>query len=308
MQYDILSRWALPLGGSVAALLCWGIYSAFERMKLQRKRRRRARIDATSADAGIGAFPIECAESKVRIALGAVAATPIVMVASYMSALKIDVVVKDADSIAGLGIAGFLLWGVALFRWRRTLRLQREIQWYYNAKAMVDRAVAPLAKRGYAVLRDFKAEQLSIHHLLVGPKGVFTIQTLVNSMASKSDQMIDATATYDGRTVFFPNKKDHLSIEAAEKSAENLSEWISRTLEAPIAARAIIAVPGWQIKRISAEGISVINPSQMEALFQYIKPRPLSEAAIHQIVQQIEPHCERARETQNATAVSETAC
>ncbi len=56
----------------------------------------------------------------------------------------------------------------------------------------------------------------------------------------------------------------------------------------PLSVRAIVAVPDRQVKRISADGIPMVNPRQFAALFQLIQPHPLSEEMIRNIVRRIE--------------------
>ncbi|MEJ2039315.1 MAG: hypothetical protein P8X55_10315, partial [Desulfosarcinaceae bacterium] len=72
-------------------------------------------------------------------------------------------------------------------------------------------------------------------------------------------------------------------ISQAQRKAERISEWLSGFLSEPVAARAIIAMPGWTIKRTSPEGISVVNPGQFGSLFAHVQARPL-EALDIQII------------------------
>ena len=54
---------------------------------------------------------------------------------------------------------------------------------------------------------------------------------------------------------------------------------------------AIVALPGWFVKRTSAAGISVVNPKQFTSLFNHIQPRPLSRETIQRVVHQLEQKC-----------------
>jgi hypothetical protein len=70
-----------------------------------------------------------------------------------------------------------------------------------------------------------------------------------------------------------------------------MSNWISSAIGEPVAARAIVALPGWFVKRTSADGISVVNPKQFPSLFKHIKPRTLTDEMIRRMVHQIEQKC-----------------
>ena len=87
------------------------------------------------------------------------------------------------------------------------------------------------------------------------------------------------------------NGDDFKIIEQAERKASWLSEWIGSAIGEPVAARAIVALPGWFVKRTSADGISVVNPKQFPSLFKHIKPRILTDAMITRIVHQLEQKC-----------------
>ncbi len=286
MGLDLILKFSFPLGALAAILISWAMLSAIHLLLFKRKKR-------TGPEESAADQAIECARMKARITLGAVLASPIVLGGGCIVALVTDNVLADLASIALLGAGGIALWVFAILRWRISIRRLKEVSWYYAAQKMVEESVAPLTPRGHMIFRDITVDDLSIDHLIVGPKGVFVLQTLVRSVSIRPNQLQDTTVTYDGRTLFFPSGQEHSSVDQATACAEKLSQWLSEHLDAPIAARAIIALPGWQVKRISAEGISVINPSQMEALFQYIKARPLSEQVIKQIVDHIELHVKK---------------
>jgi hypothetical protein len=89
----------------------------------------------------------------------------------------------------------------------------------------------------------------------------------------------------------FPSGDDDKTIARAERQASWISDWISSAVGEQVAARAIVALPGWFVKRTSAEGISVVNPEQFPSLFRHIKPRHLSDETITRIVAAIEQRC-----------------
>ena len=231
---------------------------------------------------------MDWAEAGERIALGCTIATPLF----FMLSLGVLTATNALNPTAmwTLLIGAILMSAYAYKRYVSARRHHRDIKWYHEARAMVDRAVAPLVPRGYVVFRDFQDDELHIDHLLVGPKGVFALQTLVRTTQPKEGNVATFTVAYDGRALFFPQGEDHIIVNHAERQAEQISEWLTKRLGTPIAARAILTLPGWQVKRTSSQGISVINPGQMEALFQYILPWPLTEDFLLQIVRLLENH------------------
>jgi hypothetical protein len=171
---------------------------------------------------------------------------------------------------------------VLLLNERKTLRLA------YAEKSAVGRELEQFTRDGFRVYHDFPAETFSIDHIVVGPKGVFTVKTKTHSKPAAKNRIEDATVAYDGRMLYFPREEDFRTIEEARQQADWLSDWLGSAIGEPIAARAIIALPGWLVKRTSAEGIPVVNLQQFSSLFKHIKPRLLSDPMIRRIIQQLD--------------------
>lgn len=294
------SLWAVG-----ATLLLWGIL-AFVLQQMVKRREGNAAAEEGDRRSTALRLRERIAQGRLTVntALTAVVATPLVFCMGHIAFVHIRSRSLTAGGIAVAVISGAILWGWACLRWRRARRDLRLRWWIYDAKAMVAKHVLDLKARGYVVFSDCQIDETAFDHILVGPKGVFTVQTFVGAAAYLADLNAYGTVAYDGRTLFFPDEENHESIEQASAEAETLSEWLSRALEAPLAARAIVALPGWQIKRTSAEGISVINPSQFEALFQYVRPRPLSEEMILQLTDQVRQHCAEEAEPFNTPTPS----
>jgi hypothetical protein len=170
---------------------------------------------------------------------------------------------------------------------RTTLRL------HYEGVREVGQQLEQLTRDGFHVYHGLPAETFNIDHVVVGLKGVFAVETKTHLKSAHPKRPEDVTVKYDGRTLRFPKDEDYKTIDRARKQADWLSEWLGKTIGEPIAARAIVALPGWLVKRTSAEGIPVVNPQQFSSLFKYIKPRPLSDPVITRIHHQLVSICRR---------------
>ncbi|MEJ2154477.1 MAG: nuclease-related domain-containing protein [Desulfobacteraceae bacterium] len=161
----------------------------------------------------------------------------------------------------------------------------------YEGEVLVAKQLNRLMDDGYHVYHDFPADRFHIDHVVIGPTGVMAVETRTRVKAVSRNRNPDPVVTYDGRMLHFPKYSDYQIIEKAKYQAAWLSQWIAATVGEDIAARAIVALPGWSVKRTSAEGIPVVNPSQFETLFKHIKPRPLSEGQVASIIRQIDQQC-----------------
>ena len=177
---------------------------------------------------------------------------------------------------------GYYLWRlVRLLSGRRMCRLRLE------AEVTVGQELNLLMTDGYRVFHDFPADQFKIDHIVIGPTGVMVVETKTRG----HNRQADAVVAYDGRMLHFPKVSDYETIDQANLKAEWISEWLSSTIGEDVCARAMVAVPGWSVKRTSADGIPVVNPKQFATLFKYIKPRPMTDGLMQHIVKQIEGRC-----------------
>ena len=189
---------------------------------------------------------------------------------------------------ACFGIGFFLFFRYKLIK---LLDKRRLIRLGYEGELAVGQELDQLIHDGFYVYHDFPADKFNIDHIVVGAKGVFAVETKARSKPTTKNRVEDATVEYDGRTLYFPKGDDFKTIDQAKRQATWLSNWLGKAIGEPIATRAIVALPGWFVKRSSSEGISVVNPKQFSSLFEHIKPRLLSESMITRINHQLDQKC-----------------
>jgi len=275
-----------------ATLMLWGLLFLVLRLRSKRFRH----VGCPAEEGRVVSFAglkdqIEKDRMRVNTALVSALVTPLIFVFSYGTYLFMRSAPLAAEGLAMAGTLGLIMWACAVLKWRATGRELSRVRWVHDAKVMVADHVSELKERGFMIFDDCRLGDRAIDHILVGRKGVFVVQTAVGIGAFQADLNTHGTATYDGRALFFPGKEDHETVSRACEDAEKLSEWLSEALDIPLAARAIVALPGWRIKRTSAEGISVIHPTQFEALFQYVRPRPLTTEEAALISARVEQLC-----------------
>ena len=171
------------------------------------------------------------------------------------------------------------------------LKKRRIIRLGYESDIIVGQELNQLVSDGNYVYHDFPADEFNIDHIVVGRSGIFVVETKGRSKPRPHNRQQDATVEYNGKVLNFPDGDDFQIIEQAEQQASWLSNWISSAIGEPVAARAIVALPGWFVKRTSPDGISVVNPKQFPSLFKHIKPRTLTDEMIRRMVHQIEQKC-----------------
>lgn len=191
---------------------------------------------------------------------------------------------RETDLRIGITVCVALVFFI--FSAYKVIRLQhqkRVVRLEYEGKQVVGQELEQLRHDGFYVFHDFPADTINIDHIVVGSKGVFAVQTKTRSNPITKNRVEDATVEYDGRMLYFPKGDDYATIEQAKSQASWLSNWLGEAIAEPLTVRAIVALPGWFIKRTSSEGIPVANPNQFASLFEHINPRSLSDPMITRI-------------------------
>lgn len=102
-----------------------------------------------------------------------------------------------------------------------------------------------LLPKGYRVFHDISVDDFNIDHALIGPGGVFAIETKTNR---KPDG--DAHVSYDGLQVkvagFIPDRDP---VAQAKANADQLQEILFDRTGKKVTARGVVLYPGWWIDK-----------------------------------------------------------
>lgn len=188
-------------------------------------------------------------------------------------------------STAG-GLIGFLLF--------KLFKLRKEIHRYrlgLDAEIAIGQELNQLMREGYWVYHDFPAENFNIDHVVIGPNGVFAVETKGRPKPINADGSSECEVNYYGDTLVFPSWKERKPIQQAESQAKWLQKWISNAVGEPVAVHPVLALPGWYVKRKKSGGIPVINGKNPSALFLKYGRENLSAKLQQQIVHNIDQRC-----------------
>jgi len=114
-----------------------------------------------------------------------------------------------------------------------------------DGERVVGESLEPLRAKGYRVFHDITSNGFNIDHVIVGPAGVFTIETKTRSKPSRGCSSI----VYDGETVRIGNgaPTNEPLIQARAQArwlADLLNDGRSRTL----VVRPIVVFPEWFVE------------------------------------------------------------
>jgi len=148
---------------------------------------------------------------------------------------------------------------------RRKVRLLRMAR---DGERAVGQFLEGMRENGFRVLHDIVGENFNIDHLLIGPKGVFTIETKTVSKPGRGKAEID----YDGTQIMINGfKPDRDPVVQAKAQAHWVRELIKELTGKLITVRPAVVYPGWFINQTNKAGrpdVWVLNPKALPAFIE----------------------------------------
>ena len=290
---SILTHWPNLITLGIAAILFGGLI-IFCRYYLFNKKSPPLEKDLFRSPGQTLMRRLDQINQKIGIILLYLLSVPLFIYAAYISQLYFGQKQISAIGIGVIAILCITFMAYFLYHLVTFIREKRALRAAYDSQVAVAQELNQLMRDGYHVYHNVPGDNFDIDHVIVGHTGVFAVETKARAKPKTTSRMQDATVTYDGRALYFPKGDDWKTIDLAKHQASWLSTWIQQAVGEPVAVRAVVVLPGWYVKRISADGIPVINPQQFSSLFTYIKPRHLPEEMITRIVTHIEQKCREA--------------
>jgi hypothetical protein len=147
---------------------------------------------------------------------------------------------------------GGLLW--AVFWFVRFSELLDEVRhWRFGMRG--EQAVAEklsdreLAAAGYVVFHDLVREsgkkRWNVDHVVVGPGGVFVLETKARSKRKATRKQDEKDVIYDGKSLQFPWCVDWEAVPEVQRNADWVRELIKNVAPDGILVQPVIVVPGW---------------------------------------------------------------
>jgi hypothetical protein len=177
--------------------------------------------------------------------------------------------------------------GYSLFRLRPLLIRHRQLKLGRDGERAVGQELEKLRERGYRVYHDFLAGDFNIDHIVVGPTGVFAVET--KTFRKPKDP--DAKISYDGHVVSVPGVTlTRNPITQAKAEGDHIRDWIKHNANRTPPVRPAVVFVGWYTQR-QPEGaeVWVLNVPGLVSFIQNERSR-LSEDDIVHICGVLETH------------------
>jgi hypothetical protein len=174
-------------------------------------------------------------------------------------------------AVVGFIFCGWKSWKI--FKEIKLLKLGRD------GELIVAEFLEPLSKSGYSVLHDVVGGNFNVDHVLIGPTGVFVIETKTRSKSGGAEE----TVQFDGTNIFIHGKAaDPNPLIQAKANARWIRELLKTSTSKDFPVFPVVLFPGWYVEqKVKQNDALVLNPKNLES---FLKNRsvvlPASDASM----------------------------
>lgn len=149
--------------------------------------------------------------------------------------------------------------------------------------------------REYRVFHDVPVDEgkgaFNLDHVVVGPTGLFAIETKTRRKGRAREGFADHKVFYDGRQLIWPWAEEADSVQQAMVEADWLSRWIRHMTGFEIAVRPVLALPGWWVETLTPGPVAVQNPKNLPSYILGNGERVLDDKQIDLIAHRLDSRC-----------------
>ncbi|MET3374775.1 NERD domain-containing protein [Variovorax sp. KBS0712] len=178
---------------------------------------------------------------------------------------------------AGFGVA------YAVFRIYRNLPKLRNLRQAIEGEKVVGQFLERLRQDGFQVFHDVVGDGFNLDHVLIGPPGIFTVETKTWSKPASGK----AEVVFDGQTLkigsFAPDRDP---IVQAKAQASWLKQLLSQSTGRKFETRPVIVFPGWFVANSGGfRDLWVLEPKALPSFLQSeparLSPEDVNLASFH---------------------------
>jgi hypothetical protein len=169
--------------------------------------------------------------------------------------------------MAGLGVA------FATFKIWRARRRLKPLKLARDGERGMAEVLDRLRESGYKVFHDVIGEGFNIDHVLIGPTGVYTVETKTYTKPARGEAVI----RFDGERIKVGQwEPDRNSISQARAQARWLGTLLSQLSGRQVGVRPAVVYPGWKIEKaagvrsdvwvLSTRGLQAFLPREPQIL------------------------------------------
>ncbi|MDB6020048.1 MAG: Nuclease-related domain protein [Pedosphaera sp.] len=161
----------------------------------------------------------------------------------------------------------------------------------FDGERFVGEVLTQLVGKGYQIFHDLPFGNFNIDHVLVGPAGVFAVETKTHRKPVRESGGKDYRVEFDGSSLLWPWGTKSQEVNQAANGARKLGQWLSSVVGEKVGVDPILTLPGWMVNRKTQNAtVEVLNPKEI-LNFCALKQKCLDANLIQRICYQLEEKC-----------------
>ncbi|MFG0250959.1 MAG: nuclease-related domain-containing protein [Phycisphaeraceae bacterium JB051] len=203
------------------------------------------------------------------------------LMVAFFEFLHLFLISKNAT--VQLLVMGLPFFAFALYRIRRNRRELESIKLGWKGEVATGYLLEELRTAGYTILHDLETkEKGNIDHVVIGPAGVFAIETKTVSMPV--DDKATITVGRENELVIaglldIRKCKGRHPMDQARASAAMLARMIEDSSGKRTTVKPVLLYPGWWVNENAQSDVMVMNPKRFISVIRNM-PAVLSSAQI----------------------------
>ncbi len=159
--------------------------------------------------------------------------------------------------------------GIYAWKFRSISRELRQLRQGRDGERIVGQFLEDLREQGHRVIHDIPGEKFNIDHVVIGPHGVFTVETKTISKPARGESKI----TFDGEHVFVRGfKLDRDPVVQARAEATWLKTFFQESAGHKVVVQPIVVYPGWFVEdppKGTKSDVWVLNPKVLPSFIEH---------------------------------------
>ena len=185
---------------------------------------------------------------------------------------------KTVSVMALISIAYFA------FRLRRVLPQVRQLRLASEGERAVGQYLERLREKGHQVFHDVIGDGFNVDHVVIGPAGVFTVETKTRSKPARGNSKI----SFDGQRILVAGREpDRDPVVQGKAQASWLRGLLDESTGRQFNVRPVIVFPGWFIDQQpgASKELWVLEPKALPAFLSnehaVLSPEDVKLASYH---------------------------
>ena len=173
------------------------------------------------------------------------------------------------------------------------LRQRRNCRLGLRGEQAVAESLSEIASFGYRAFHDLPGgENWNIDHVVVGPQGVFAIETKARRRRKVPADQLAHVVNYDADRLVFPTFVDRKAIPQARRNAQWVAEYLTKKTGEPVEVAPLVVLPGWYVvcSVPDPRGIAAMNATFLKKYLAK-QPNTLLPAQVRRIITALEEKC-----------------